>query len=99
MLTFLRTTTFLAIAQSQTNTSSSPTTFPVSIQVDAAKSIGELKPIWRMFGADEPNYTTMPNGRKLTAELGALKPGVADLRCRNNRYAELGIRVIFSSSG
>jgi xylan 1,4-beta-xylosidase len=60
-----------------------PPTIPVSIQVDAAKSIGELKPIWRMFGADEPNYTTMPNGRKLTAELGALRPGDVFFRAHN----------------
>jgi xylan 1,4-beta-xylosidase len=33
--------------------------FPVSIKVDAAKPRGELKPIWRFFGADEPNYATM----------------------------------------
>jgi len=57
--------------------------FTVSIKVDAARSIGELKPIWRMFGADEPNYTTMPNGRKLTAELGALRPGDVFFRAHN----------------
>ena len=30
--------------------------FPVSIRVDAARPIGKLRPIWRFFGADEPNY-------------------------------------------
>ena len=64
-------------------TNAAPAAFPVAIRVDAAKSIGELKPIWRMFGADEPNYTTMPNGRKLTAELGALKPGDVFFRAHN----------------
>jgi xylan 1,4-beta-xylosidase len=29
--------------------------FPVTIRVDAAKPMGELRPIWRFFGADEPN--------------------------------------------
>src|SRR5262249_17786388 len=48
--------------------------FPVSITVDAGRPLGELKPIWRMFGADEPNYATMKNGRKLIGELGALRP-------------------------
>jgi len=57
--------------------------FPVNIQVDAGRSLGDLKPVWRMFGADEPNYTTMPNGRKLTAELGALKPGDVFFRAHN----------------
>jgi len=57
--------------------------FPVSIAVDAATPLGELKPIWRMFGADEPNYTTMKNGRKLTRELGALKPKDVFFRAHN----------------
>ena len=48
--------------------------FPVAIRVDAAQPLGELHPIWRFFGADEPNYATMKDGRKLLAELGALKP-------------------------
>src|SRR5262245_60655285 len=47
-------------------------TFPVLIQVDASQTKGELHPIWRFFGADEPNYATMKNGKKLIAELGLL---------------------------
>jgi len=39
--------------------------FPVFIRVDAGKTTGELKPIWRFFGADEPNYAYMKNGKKL----------------------------------
>ncbi|MBV9881088.1 MAG: hypothetical protein JO180_11360, partial [Gemmatirosa sp.] len=46
--------------------------FPVTIRVDAATPGAELKPIWRFFGADEPNYATMKDGRKLIAELGQL---------------------------
>ena len=38
-------------------------TFPVSIRVDAARSSGPLKPIWRFFGADEPNYAYMKHGK------------------------------------
>ena len=49
--------------------------FPVSIQVHAAKNLEQLKPIWRFFGADEPNYATLPNGKKLIGELGAMRPG------------------------
>ena len=45
--------------------------FPVHIKIDAAKPMGELKPIWRFFGADEPNYAYMKDGQKLIAELGA----------------------------
>jgi xylan 1,4-beta-xylosidase len=49
-------------------------TFPVNIRVDASKSMGTLKPIWRFFGADEPNYAYMKNGQKLIADLGKLAP-------------------------
>ncbi|MBC8003504.1 MAG: beta-xylosidase [Opitutaceae bacterium] len=48
--------------------------FAVTIRVDAALSKGVLKPIWRFFGADEPNYAYMKDGRKLIQELGELKP-------------------------
>src|SRR5688572_19451055 len=57
--------------------------FPVSITVDASKPLGELKPIWRMFGADEPNYTTMKNGRKLTKALGQMRPNDVYFRAHN----------------
>jgi xylan 1,4-beta-xylosidase len=60
-----------------------PASFPVAIRVDAAKSIGELKPIWRMFGADEPNYATMKDGRKLLGELGALRSNDIFFRAHN----------------
>ncbi|MES2659536.1 MAG: beta-xylosidase [Verrucomicrobiota bacterium] len=48
--------------------------FPVRITVDAARPTGPLKPIWRFFGADEPNYAYMKDGQKLLGELGELKP-------------------------
>ena len=50
-------------------------TIPVHIQIDAAKPTGPLKPIWRFFGADEPNYAYMPHGSELLGELGELKKG------------------------
>ncbi len=45
---------------------------PVTITVHADKPLGELKPIWRFFGADEPNYSYMKDGQKLLGELGQL---------------------------
>ena len=57
--------------------------FPVSIHVDAAKPTGELAPIWRFFGADEPNYAYMKDGKKLLAELGELKPRAVYFRTHN----------------
>ncbi len=44
---------------------SATSTFPVTIHVDAARPQGELRPIWRFFGADEPNYAPMKDGKKL----------------------------------
>ena len=57
--------------------------FPVSIRVDAAKTMGELRPIWRFFGADEPNYAYMKNGKKLVGELGELSPRNVFFRAHN----------------
>ncbi|MEY3896006.1 MAG: hypothetical protein RLZZ214_1526 [Verrucomicrobiota bacterium] len=59
------------------------TPFPVEITVDAAKPIGPLKPIWRYFGADEPNYAYMKDGKKLLAELGELAPKQIYFRAHN----------------
>jgi len=63
--------------------SSAEAPFPVTIRVDAAKPIGEMKPIWRFFGADEPNYATMKDGRRLLAELGELRPQGVFFRAHN----------------
>jgi xylan 1,4-beta-xylosidase len=57
--------------------------FPVSIRVDAGAPLGELKPIWRFFGCDEPNYATMKHGQKLIGELGELKPKEVFFRAHN----------------
>jgi xylan 1,4-beta-xylosidase len=57
--------------------------FPVSIRIDATKTVGELKPIWRFFGADEPNYATMKDGRRLLAALGELRPRQVYFRAHN----------------
>ncbi|HEY8901903.1 MAG TPA: hypothetical protein VIM61_15935 [Chthoniobacterales bacterium] len=57
--------------------------FPVTITVDAAKPVGAMKPIWRFFGADEPNYATMKDGRKLLADIGSLRPGDTYFRTHN----------------
>jgi xylan 1,4-beta-xylosidase len=60
-----------------------PAPFPVTITVDAAHVTGALRPIWRFFGADEPNYTTMKDGRRLLADIGALRPGQMYFRAHN----------------
>ena len=57
--------------------------FPVIIRVDAARTRGELRPVWRFFGADEPNYACRKDGRKLMAELGGLHPQMVFFRTHN----------------
>ena len=57
--------------------------FAVSIQVDAAASKGDLHRIWRFFGADEPNYAYMKDGRKLLGQLGELAPKNVYFRTHN----------------
>jgi xylan 1,4-beta-xylosidase len=57
--------------------------FPVSIEVDATSSRGDLHPIWRFFGADEPNYAYMKDGRKLLANLGKLGTPQVYFRAHN----------------
>ncbi len=56
---------------------------PVTVTVDAARPLGSLRPIWRFFGADEPNYTHMKDGRRLLGDLGALRPGEVYFRTHN----------------
>jgi xylan 1,4-beta-xylosidase len=57
--------------------------FAVSMRVDASSVRGPLKPIWRFFGADEPNYAYMKDGRKLIAEQGKLAPRRVFFRAHN----------------
>ncbi|HEX4350578.1 MAG TPA: beta-xylosidase, partial [Verrucomicrobiae bacterium] len=56
---------------------------PVTIMVDAGKPAGDLTPIWRYFGADEPNYAYMKDGKKLLGELGQLGGSQVYFRCHH----------------
>jgi xylan 1,4-beta-xylosidase len=83
----------LAIPLSATIASQAPLTtgpspgqrsaFPVAIHVDASRGLGDLVPVWRFFGADEPNYGSMKDGRALLGELGSLRPGDVFFRAHN----------------
>ena len=44
---------------------------------------GPFRPIYSYFGYDEPNYTYMPNGRKLIGELVALSPVKVQIRAHH----------------
>ena len=70
-------------ASAQTVAPIAPAAFPVAVRVDAAQSRSELRPLWRFFGADEPNYATMKDGQRLLSDLGALSPGHIYFRAHN----------------
>jgi xylan 1,4-beta-xylosidase len=57
--------------------------FSVRVTVDAAKALGPVNPVWRFFGADEPNYATMKDGRTTLATLGGLAPDHVYFRTHN----------------
>lgn len=58
-------------------------TFPVSVTVRPSEPVGPLRPIWRFFGADEPNYVYMKDGVRLLKELGGLRSGEVYFRAHN----------------
>lgn len=55
----------------------------VTLKVDAATHVGPMDPIWAWFGYDEPNYTTMKDGRKLLSEIAELSPVPVYVRAHN----------------
>ena len=57
--------------------------FPIAIRIDASKAQGEMTPVWRFFGHDEPNYTYMKDGKKLLGQLAALSPEPVYIRTHN----------------
>ena len=67
-----------------------PAAFPVTIRVDAAKPGAELKPIHRFFGADEPNYAYMKDGKKLLRDIGQLGTAAAPAYFRTHALLVTG---------
>jgi xylan 1,4-beta-xylosidase len=67
---------------------------PVSVNVNLAKPQGSFTPIYRWFGYDESNYTTMKYGKQLLGELHDLSPEPVYIRAHHlltsgNGVAEL----------
>jgi xylan 1,4-beta-xylosidase len=71
---------------------------PVAIQVDLARTVGAYTPIYRWFGYDEANYTTMPNGVKLLHELHDLSPVPVYIRAHHLLTSGDGIAELKWSS-
>lgn len=72
----------------------SSTAAPATIQVDLNQSVGLYKPIYRWFGYDEANYTTMTHGRELLKQFHDLSPAPVYIRVHHlltsgNGHAEL----------
>jgi xylan 1,4-beta-xylosidase len=67
---------------------SAPTPAPaqqerVTIHVDANVKRGPMYPMWAWFGYDEPNYTYMPDGKKLLSALAKASPVPVYVRTHN----------------
>ncbi|WP_188660252.1 GH39 family glycosyl hydrolase [Sphingomonas metalli] len=60
-----------------------PAPIPVNVTVDAGRPGEPVNPVWRFFGADEPNYATMKDGRTTLATLGQLAPERVYFRAHN----------------
>jgi xylan 1,4-beta-xylosidase len=60
----------------------------VTIHIHAAQTTGAYTPIWNYFGADEPNYTYAPDGKRLLKELGQL--GYAPIYFRTHNLFTTG---------
>src|SRR5208282_1943263 len=57
----------------------------VTITVDVSKPGGPLRPAWRFFRYDEPNYTYMKDGKALLADLATLGPQTGPGSKRGNK--------------
>ena len=66
---------------------------PVTIDVNLNQSIGEMYPMWAYFGYDEPNYTYMPNGKKLLTEISELSKEPVYVRAHNLLNTDEGPRA------
>ena len=73
----------LAAAGEQPLSQAGDAAVPVVIRVDAAQAVGEMRPIWRFFGYDEPNYTYMKDGQKLLGQLRSLSSEPVYIRVHN----------------
>jgi xylan 1,4-beta-xylosidase len=72
----------MALAQSSTQPDQIRS-FPVHVDINLAKTKGPLKPIYRFFGADEPNFAYMKDGMKLLGDIGQLGDGQPYFRAHN----------------
>lgn len=65
----------------------------ISIEIDATETIAPMDPMWAYWGYDEPNYTYMPDGRKLLTEISELSPVPVYVRAHNLLNTDEGPRA------
>jgi xylan 1,4-beta-xylosidase len=70
----------------------------VDIRVDLAKTVGPYTPIYRWFGYDESNYTTMKYGKQLLRELHDLSPEPVYIRAHHLLTSGSGVAELKWSS-
>lgn len=61
----------------------SPDQNQLDILIDMQNTVGEMSDAWAWFGYDEPNYTYMPDGKKLLAEISELSPSPVYIRAHS----------------
>jgi xylan 1,4-beta-xylosidase len=70
----------------------------VAISVDLNQTVGPYKPIYRWFGYDEANYTTMPHGKELLTQLHDLSPAPVYIRVHHLLTSGNGVAELKFSS-
>jgi xylan 1,4-beta-xylosidase len=70
----------------------------VTIQVDLTKRVAPYTPIYRWFGYDESNYTTMKYGKQLLRELHDLSPEPVYIRAHHLLTSGTGVAELKWSS-
>ncbi len=55
----------------------------LDIYINFEDTVGKMTDAWAWFGYDEPNYTYMPDGKKLLSELSDLSPSPVYVRTHN----------------
>jgi xylan 1,4-beta-xylosidase len=71
---------------------------PVTVDVDLDQPLGPWKPLYRWFGYDEANYTTMPHGRELLRQLHDLSPAPVYIRVHHLLTSGNGVAELKFSS-
>jgi xylan 1,4-beta-xylosidase len=94
----MRKLAMLLICAAMQGAAQSPSSAPVSIQVDLAKPLGPYTPIYSWFGYDEANYTTMKHGKQLLGELHDLSPVPVYIRAHHLLTSGDGVAELKFSS-